>query len=139
MIGFSGQVELFFTLKWKMAHESKLMHLTSLSQLCFCNTQFVCVCGKCYEVDFGAKGRFYEFVFSKQITEINFSSKAWKATMHIFFHSRIIRLKFSRVFYICVRRNHYFDNKRTRWIGLTFFKKLLLYRTITSKLNEVRM
>ena len=32
-----------------------------------------------------------------------------------------------------------FDNKHNRWIGLVSFKKLLLYRTIASKVNEARM
>ena len=60
-------------------------------------------------------------------------NKAWKAPLHTFFHSGIIRLKFSWVFYIYILKNHYFDNKRIRWIGLTFFEKiLLLYRTIAS-------
>ena len=60
-------------------------------------------------------------------------------SLHIFFHSRIIRLKFSSAFFIFMRKNYYFDNKRTRWISLTFFKKLILYCTTMSNVNRVRM
>ena len=59
-----------------------------------------------------------------------------------FFYSRIIRLKFSLFSFVCMRKNHYFDNKHTRWIGLACFRKLLLYRTLnftTSNVNKVRM
>ena len=50
-----------------------------------------------------------------------------------------MRLKFSCVFYIYVRKNHCFDSKCTRWIGFTFFEKLLLYRAITWNIKGVRM
>ena len=65
-----------------------------------------------------------------------------KSDFAYLFHSRIIRLKFSSVFYIYVRKNHYFDNKCNRWIGFACFRKLLLYRNsnfVTSNVNEVRM
>ena len=66
-----------------------------------------------------------------------FRVKPKKATLCIFFPSRIMRSRFSWVFCIYMRKNYYFDNKCTRWVGLTFFEKLLLYRTITSNVNEV--
>ena len=50
-----------------------------------------------------------------------------------------MRLKFSWVFYICVRKNHYFDNKRNQWVGLNFCNELLLYWTIASNINGVSM
>ena len=60
-------------------------------------------------------------------------------SLHIFFHSRIIRLKFSSAFFNFYAKKNYFDNKRTRWISLTFFKKLILYSTTMSNVNGVRM
>ena len=50
-----------------------------------------------------------------------------------------MRLKFSWVFYICMRKKHYFDNKRNQWVGLNFCNELLLYWTISSNINGVRM
>ena len=79
------------------------MHFTSLSRLCFYNVQFVSVCGKFYKIDSGAKSRLWEFGFSKQITEINISSKVLDELVSL------------------------------------FSRKLLLYRIITSNVNEVRM
>ena len=38
-----------------------------------------------------------------------------------------------------MRKNNYFNKKCTRWIGLTFFKILLFYRTVNSNVNGVRM
>ena len=42
-------------------------------------------------------------------------------------------------FCIYMRKNYYFDNKHSCWIGLNFFKKLLFYRTIASHINGFRM
>ena len=65
------------------------MHFTSLSRLCFSKAQFFSVCEKFYEIDSRAKSRFWE---------INLSSKAGSIIPYLFFHSRIIRLKFSWVY-----------------------------------------
>ena len=38
-----------------------------------------------------------------------------------------------------MRKNHYFDNKRNQCVGLNFCSELLLYRTIASNVNGIRM
>ena len=73
------------------------------------------------------------------IKKINLSSKAWKITTHFFFILEL-SLEYAWVFFIYMRNNHYCDSMRTWCYGLFFFvKKLLIYRSITSNLNRIRI
>ena len=73
------------------------------------------------------------------IKKINLSSKAWKITTHFFFILEL-SLEYAWVFFIYMHNNHYCDSMRTWCYGLFFFvKKLLIYRSITSNLNRIRI
>ena len=62
---------------------------------------------------------------------LSFWMRPGKMTFHICFRSRIIRFKFWWILYIFMQNNHHFSNYLS--------KKLLFWKTITSKLNLDRM
>ena len=56
-----------------------------------------------------------------------------------FFILELSDWNFLPLFLFLCEKKYYFDNKRTRWISLIFFKKLILYCTTMSNVNRVRM
>ena len=72
------------------------------------------------------------------MNEINLSIQPSHIFAYLFSFSNYQTEIFFRFFYFYAKKI-YFDDKRTRWISITFFKKLILYSTTMSNVNGVRM